>query len=135
MYKANGTVQWYFSRLQSKVNENRTLDWLEEVWFMVELQTRLLWKQTKKKISAAQQRSENNNTMDKRKRHSSTWQKKKDITSFKLSLDRGINSTHEFLCTRDAICVNPTCMVVSVHAIFEGLEKEYWRATCLISHH
>ena len=57
MYKANGTVQWYFSRLQSKVNENRTLDWLEEVWFMVELQTRLLWKQTKKnKRSAAKER-------------------------------------------------------------------------------
>ena len=32
--------------------------------------------------------------------------KKKDIGRFKLSLDRGINSTHKSLCTRNAVCMH-----------------------------
>ena len=28
---------------------------------------------------------------------------------------------HEFSCTRNAVCVHVTCMVVTMHAICEGL--------------
>ena len=48
------------------------------------------------------------------------WQKK-DIERFKLSLDRGINSTHEFQCTGNTVCMHVTCMVVTLYAICEGL--------------
>ena len=30
---------------------------------------------------------------------------------------------HEFLCTRNAICMHVMCTVLTVHAIYEGLFK------------
>ena len=38
-----------------------------------------------------------------------------------LFLRRGINTVHEFPCTRSAICVQVMCTVVTAYEICEGL--------------
>ena len=53
--------------------------------------------------------------------------RKKYIDRFKLSLERGIDSVHEFSCTRNAFCVHVTCTVVTLHAICEGLDRLIWK--------
>ena len=53
--------------------------------------------------------------------------RKKDIGRFKLSLDRGINSAHEFYCTRNAFGVHVTCTATTVHAICIDLKTPDWR--------
>ena len=53
VHKPRGPVQWYSSRLRSKISGNQPLDWLWDIWFMAELQNRLLKKQTKNQRSAA----------------------------------------------------------------------------------
>lgn len=40
---------------------------------------------------------------------------------FKLFLDTGINTVHEFSCTDNVVCVHVTFTVVTVHAVCEGL--------------
>ena len=74
--KLSVTVQWYFPRLQSKINENQPLDWLRDIvydWATKSASS----KTNKQKISAVQLGSGHDNTMNKWRRHSSTGRKKR----------------------------------------------------------
>ena len=45
----------------------------------------------------------------------------REIDKFKLFLQGGVNTVHEFSCTRSVVCVHVTCMVITVYAVCEGL--------------
>ena len=74
--------------------------------------------------SAQNQRSEGA-SMDprwtRRRGNQAQGREKTNIFRFKLFLYRGINTVHEFLCTRNAVCVDVTYTVLTVRAICEGL--------------
>ena len=64
-------VQWYFSRLLSKINEDQPLNWLRYMnygWATKSASS----KTNKRKISAAQLGSEHDSTMNERRRQPST---------------------------------------------------------------
>ena len=48
------------------------------------------------------------------------------IGRFILFLRRRINTVHDFLCTRNAVSVQVTCTVVTMHKICESLQFSGW---------
>ena len=67
--KPSKPVQWYFSHLQSKINENQPLDWLRDMnygWATKSASS----KTNKQKISTAQLGSEHDNTMNEKRQPS-----------------------------------------------------------------
>ena len=77
-------------------------------------------KQTKK-ISAARERARQHDEREEEATKHRAEKRDGHIGRFKSFLQRGVNTLHEFSCTRNAVCEHVTYTVVTVHAICEGL--------------
>lgn len=81
----------------------------------------------KQKISAVELGSEHDNTMYKMKRQPSTGQM--NILANLNYFYTEINTIHKFLFMCN-VCLHVTCTVITVHAIFKGLDSPYQQVKC-----